>query len=84
MAEENNPLTSPKGSMNGYSFKTWFFRNKDTWKNLLMVGSSIATYFITSGNVPQWLNLTLTGVVPILVKLGSDAIDFYSTNVDLS
>ena len=72
------------GTMQGYSLKTWFARNKDTLKAILITISGIATYFATQGNLAEWAVLILTGLVPAIIKLGTDALDFYATEVVLN
>lgn len=73
-------VTSPSSSFNGYNFKVWFIRNKDTLKNILVGVSALAVFFSTT-NIPSWLRIILTAIVPGLIKLGVDAIDFYATEV---
>jgi len=73
-------MNSPINSFKGYKFSEWFNRNKDNLKMLLMGVSALATYFSTQ-NIPAWLQIILTMIVPTLVKIGVDAIDFYKTKV---
>lgn len=73
---------SPAGSMKGYKFSVWFDRNKNNIKNLLMGVSALVTYFSTLNN-PQWLNILLTAIIPVLLRLIIDALDFYSSDVRL-
>ena len=70
--------TSEPFSFKGYSFVTWLRRNKETLKNILMIISGISTYAITN-YLPTWATLGLAGLVAALVKLGVDAIDYYTT-----
>ncbi len=72
-------ISEPR-SMKGYQFKVWLSRNKDTLKNLLIGVTALTTYFSTMSN-PQWLQVVLTILVPGLVKLGIDALDYYSSEV---
>ena len=67
-------------SFEGYNIKTWLTRNKETLKNLLVGVSALATYFSTI-NEKAWLQIVLTVIIPGLVKLGLDALDFYCTEV---
>lgn len=69
-------------SFKGYNFMEWVKRNKDTLKNLLVGVTALATFFATMQN-PVWLQIILTVIIPGLVKLGIDAIDFYTTKVAL-
>jgi hypothetical protein len=73
---------SPKWSFTGYSFKTWLAKNKDTLKYLLMGISAFIANNTFSGLGPGW-QWTLTVAVPVLIKLAVDAIDFFSTEVQL-
>ena len=73
---------SDAGTFTGYSFKTWFVKNKETLKNLLTGVLALSTYLSTQ-NVPKWLQIVLTLIVPTLIRLGIDAIDFYATDVKL-
>ena len=73
---------SKAGSLKGYSFKVWFARNKDVFKTILIGVTALATYFSTQG-VPQWAQIALTGILPFIVKLAIDAIDFWTTDVKI-
>lgn len=73
---------STPGSFKGYSFKVWFSKNKDSIKSLLMGILALTTY-VSTQNIPIWLQIGLTAIVPIVVKLLIDAIDFFSTSVEI-
>ena len=71
---------SESGSMKGYSFNVWLARNKDTLKYLLMALSGVASNAAIDNLYWKW---AATVAVPVLVKLGVDAIDFYTSDVKL-
>jgi hypothetical protein len=72
--------TSKAGTMKGYDFKVWLARNKDTLKYLLMAISGVASNAAITNIYWKW---AATIVVPVLVKLGVDALDFYTSEVEL-
>lgn len=72
---------SVAGTMTGYSFKVWLTRNKDTLKYLLMAISGVISNTAITNIYWKW---TATVLVPVLVKLIVDAIDFYTTDVVLA
>lgn len=73
---------SEAGTMKGYKLKTWFMKNKEDVKKLLMGVSAVATYLGT-GSLKPWLQISLTVVVPTAIKLSLDALDFWLTDVKL-
>lgn len=75
-------MISPKGSMKGFCFKKWIIKNKDTFKLLLMAASTYITW-ISTQNVSEGTRMLLTGIVPIIIKLGIDALDFFASDVQL-
>jgi hypothetical protein len=73
---------SKANSFEGYSFKTWLVKNKDTLKYLLMGISAVIANISTQGLSSGW-TWVLTFAVPLVIKLGVDAIDFFSTEVKI-
>lgn len=72
---------SPKGSFKGYNFLTALARNKDSIKLFLSI---IGTINI----IPpfDWKTFGVTilgGLIALSVKLLSDAVDFFSSNVEI-
>lgn len=71
---------SKAGSMKGYSLKVWIVKNKDTLKYLLMGVSGVMANISIDSVIWKWV---ATVVVPVLVKLGIDAIDFWTSEVKI-
>jgi hypothetical protein len=68
-------MNSPAGSMEGWSFPVWFSKNKDSLKYIVMAVTGIiagTTWGVTQG-----------GLVAAISRIIMDAIDFYSTKVEL-
>lgn len=76
-----NKNVSVAGSMTGYSFKAWLIKNKDTFKYLLMGVSGVVANISVSDPIYKWI---LTFAVPVIIKLGVDAIDFFTSDVKLN
>lgn len=73
--------TKPKGSWKGYSFTTAISRNKDAIKLYIAAigGINIMPPF-------DWGTLGVTvgiGFFALLTKIAADAIDFYSSEVEI-
>lgn len=73
---------SPSGSLKGYSFKEWISRNKSDIKLLISIIGGVAAFAITS-YLPIGWQVSLSGLVTVLVRLGLDAFDFWVSNVKL-
>ena len=71
---------SEPGTFKGYNFSTWFVRNKDTLKMIIMAIVGITAYAANTF-LPVWANVGLAGLITGLAKLGVDAVDFYATEV---
>lgn len=75
-------IISPAGSLTGFSFKTWVYRNKDTLKVLVMAGAAIGSFAMTKGISIEWQALIVpltTGVAKLIV----DTLDFFANDVKL-
>jgi hypothetical protein len=76
---------SPRLSFSGYKFSEALYRNKDAVKALVMVLGGYNTYITVTGGF-DWKALAISlgvAVGALGVKLISDAVDFFFTEVTL-
>jgi hypothetical protein len=73
-------INSKSFSFKGWNFSEWLSRNKRTLKDLLTGVLALVTYFATMNN-PQWLQVLLTVIIPAIIRLGIDALDYYVSDL---
>ena len=69
--------TTQRFSFNGWSFKTWAVKNKDSIKLIVSGVSGILSTLLTSLSAPY--SLALAGVVTVVFKLLLDTIDYWQS-----
>ena len=75
-------IISPAGSFAGYSFSTWFVKNKDTLK-LIVVGTAALGSFLATEHLTLDFRLVAIPLITATSKLIVDSIDFLASNVVL-
>jgi len=74
-------MKSPRLSFKGYRFTEALYRNKDSVKGLVAI---LAGINVVTGFDYKTMLITLAGgAVGLAVKLVSDLVDFYFTEVDV-
>ena len=74
-------MISTNLSFKGWDIGTWLSRNKRTLKDLLTGVLALSVYFATLSN-PTWLHIVLTVIIPGVIRLGVDALDYYVSEVN--
>lgn len=78
---------SPKFSFKGYSFGTWFSKNKNQIKGIIVAIVSVGTFmqmFTLSNPVPVEVIMAAVGAAALATKKGLDTIDYYCSDVNLA
>ena len=78
---------SPAGSMAGWSWRTWFAKQKDALKKLVTYLSAAATIWATTVNLPPSLQEYASIIGPVLgivvavgTRLALDSLDYWLGN----